>query len=217
MGPQDTSSCYGGGATATQALCSSSSREMQRQLCPARARAFHAPATHAPFRPDPNQPLPSRADLNFTQEAAETKSYHIHRHHRLSVSQPCSDSLLPSPQGHWRGETEQETSKPKPPPLLPAAMHPSSSHLEGGGLGSDVTESQWEQSTLGIEGLTVCWAVAFEACPPPHTHTLVSSLRGEEAQPPSDHLGLNSQPRVEEDAVVKKLLGAFSQGHYASR
>lgn len=86
----------------------------------------------------------------------------------------------------------------------------------GGGLGSDVTESQWEQSTLGIEGLTVCWAVAFEACPP-HTHTLVSSLRGEEAQPPSDHLGLNSWPRVEEDAVVKKLLGAFSQGHYASR
>lgn len=172
VGPQDTSSCYGGGATATQALCSSSSREMQGQLCPARARAFHAPVTHAPFRPDPNHPLPSRADLNFTQEAAETKSYHIHRHHRLSVSQPCSDSLLPSPQGHWCGETEQEMSKP--PPLLPAAMHPSSSHLEGGGLGSDVTESQWEQSTLGIEGLTVCWAVAFEACPAthtPHTHS----------------------------------------------
>lgn len=38
VGPQDTSSCYGGGARATQALCSSSSREMQGQLCPARAR-----------------------------------------------------------------------------------------------------------------------------------------------------------------------------------
>lgn len=109
------------------------------------ARAFHAPATHSPFRPDPNQPLPSRADLNFTQEAAETKSYHIHRHHRLSVSQPCSDPLLPSPQGHWCGETEQEMSKP--PPLLPAAMHPSSSHLGGG----------WALTSLRANGSSLPW------------------------------------------------------------
>lgn len=133
VGPQDTSSCYGGGATATQALCSLPQAGRCKGSFALRARAFHAPATHAPFRPDPNQPLPSCADLNFTQEAAETKSYHIHRHHRLSVLQPCSDSLLPSPQGHWCGETEQEMSKP--PPLLPAAMHPSSSHLGGGGAG----------------------------------------------------------------------------------
>lgn len=43
VGPQDTSSCYGGGATATQALCFSSRREMQGQLCPARARSMPLP------------------------------------------------------------------------------------------------------------------------------------------------------------------------------
>lgn len=35
VGPQDTSSCHGGGATATQAPCSSSRREMRGQICPA--------------------------------------------------------------------------------------------------------------------------------------------------------------------------------------
>lgn len=30
--------------------------------CP---RAFRAPAAHSPFLPDPNHPLPSRADLNY--------------------------------------------------------------------------------------------------------------------------------------------------------
>lgn len=60
-----------------------------------------------------------------------------------------------------------------------------------------------------MEGLTVCWAVALEAC----SLSVGSSLRGRDALLLSGQLGLSSPPRDGEDEVLEKLLETFSQGH----
>lgn len=61
VGPQDTSSCRGGGAIATQALCSSSRREMEgTSALPASQAPHHSSLL---FLPGPRLPLPSHADL----------------------------------------------------------------------------------------------------------------------------------------------------------
>lgn len=114
---------------------------MQGQICLAR---LSGPMSLIPsFLSSPNQPLPSHTD-QVSRITLKTN----HNTTTAMYQSPVLTLLLQPSRSLVRRETERGQGMPKPPPLLPAAMHPSSAHLEVGG---------WALTSLRANGSTLPW------------------------------------------------------------